>query len=739
MYSFKQYLLTRFLGATLVFLVLFYVVTSVLILPMYQDTVADIRHQVSAQNESKLMEQISAARGKISNYLNRTMHELKFLGLTAQREAEKESLFGVNQKFVNDLGLEYDINSNWYQNSSDNSNVVTVWGHLLDSDSQIRPQVLQHLQKYSPVFHEFETIMQLGERKQRAYMVGPEEGSYLRLTPWVDTGGEFDRLYPGHNDQDYWKFFFPGIVEKWKQAPDDFRITDKSNGITLTAPYEDAAGSGMIISLFQPLYDAHSQFDGVVAIDLNIACIVRFISNMKVGGEGVAMMINHDGQIISQSSSVMNRFKLHRHRTDSDKQDSSVRIMQSSLFDSSQYKFKEAFADAKHHGKLTPVACQQSCDESLYMLVESLPNRWIYDGNTVEQGHYDIVFLIPESDLFSLASHIDELISGAAVKTTVIVFTIALLVAAILIIIFIFAIRRLNRALLAVQTMATKIIENQYDLKPVHSQFYEMQDFANAFYMVGGRIRNYTDELVKEKERAEAANRAKSEFLSAMSHELRTPLNSVMGFAQILEVNLADSISETDRLYLQHILRGGSKLSELVDQVLNLEKIQDVDLEPEFAPVDIKAVIDIAINHVQPESMDHNIAVSSDIGQCESQELISDSVMLTLVMTNILKNAVKYNHQGGSVEVTCYVISDEHFRISIRDTGSGIPSDRQQDIFKPFERSGREALSIEGVGLGLTIVERIVDKLHGHVGFSSEENKGSTFWIDLPLIDPRLL
>lgn len=132
--------------------------------------------------------------------------------------------------------------------------MISVWGHLLEPGGRIKPDVLEHMAKYDSIFPLFHSLYRLGREKQWAYMVGPDQGSYLRLTPYVDMAGEFDKLYPGHNQVDFWDFFFPGIVDAWKRRPGDFRLREgEVPGTTFTQPYEDAAGSGIIISLFQPL------------------------------------------------------------------------------------------------------------------------------------------------------------------------------------------------------------------------------------------------------------------------------------------------------------------------------------------------------------------------------------------------------------------------------------------------------------------------------------------------------
>ncbi len=232
---------------------------------------------------------------------------------------------------------------------------------------------------------------------------------------------------------------------------------------------------------------------------------------------------------------------------------------------------------------------------------------------------------------------------------------------------------------------------------------------------------------------AEKANQVKSEFLSSMSHELRTPMNAILGFAQMLGFNSRESLTERQKKYVDHILRGGNHLLELIDQVLELNKIEVGKLKLEFDNESTREVIDESLNMVKPWAVSEGIEIIDLTAEQDLPVLWTDSTRLMQVLLNLLSNAIKYNRPEGSVTLSCDRISDRLLRINVRDTGIGIPLDKQEVLFKPFERLGREAGKIEGTGIGLTITRQIVDLLGGQVGFESEENTGSLFWVDIPL------
>jgi signal transduction histidine kinase/ActR/RegA family two-component response regulator len=251
------------------------------------------------------------------------------------------------------------------------------------------------------------------------------------------------------------------------------------------------------------------------------------------------------------------------------------------------------------------------------------------------------------------------------------------------------------------------------------------------------RSKELEHNLLEAKASAEAANAAKSEFLSSMSHELRTPMNAILGFAQMLEYNPKEPLTSTQKSYVDLILRGGNHLLELIDQVLELSKIETghLSLSVDYTPV--REVIDNSLNLIQLRADRENIKIIDQVGRDDLPLLWTDSTRLTQVLLNLLSNAVKYNRENGTVTLTCKEMPGRMLRISIADTGRGIPLEKQDLLFIPFERLDMEAGAIEGTGIGLTITKQIIELLGGHIGFESVEDKGSTFWVDVPMSEKQ--
>ena len=239
-----------------------------------------------------------------------------------------------------------------------------------------------------------------------------------------------------------------------------------------------------------------------------------------------------------------------------------------------------------------------------------------------------------------------------------------------------------------------------------------------------------TDDVLREAE-LRTASAAKSEFLSSMSHELRTPLNAVLGFAQLLERDRKQPLTERQQERLQHVLRGGEHLLRLIDDVLDLSRIEAGRVTISCEPVGLPEVLAEVATTLEPMAAGVQITLAVAPMSADLPRVVADRTRLAQILMNFGSNAIKYGKPGGhaTFEVTG---RDTSLRITVIDDGIGIPADQRAKLFEPFQRAGQETGPIEGTGIGLVISKRLAGLMNGSVGFSSEAGKGSRFWVEVP-------
>ncbi|MFW9266016.1 ATP-binding protein [Pseudomonas sp. NR3] len=228
------------------------------------------------------------------------------------------------------------------------------------------------------------------------------------------------------------------------------------------------------------------------------------------------------------------------------------------------------------------------------------------------------------------------------------------------------------------------------------------------------------------REEAESASRAKSEFLSRMSHELRTPLNSILGFAQLLDM---DSIAG-QRPQVSHILRAGQHLLALINEVLDIARIEAGRLPLNIEPIGLPAVLHEALTLVSPMAADAGIHLAELASLPEGSGVLADRQRLVQVLLNLLSNAIKYNQPGGEVRIEV-TAEAPHVSIAISDTGRGIAPELLDQLFKPFERLGADP-QIEGTGLGLSLSKSLLEMMQGSLQVRSDPGQGCCFTLRLP-------
>lgn len=249
--------------------------------------------------------------------------------------------------------------------------------------------------------------------------------------------------------------------------------------------------------------------------------------------------------------------------------------------------------------------------------------------------------------------------------------------------------------------------------------------------------RKEAEAAVLEQEAMAQANRAKSQFLSRVSHELRTPLNAVIGFAQLLLHDANARMAAGQRLHVEYILRAGQHLLEMINDILDLTRIESGDADLKTAPMRLGDVISDSLPMVLPQAEAMGVSVSVDVSRVERHLVLVEARRVKQVLINVLSNAVKYNRVGGQITVHGSIDELEPGRLvlSIADTGRGLNTAQMKNLFEPFNRLGADRLGIEGTGLGLVIARRLIEVMGGEIAVDSTEGVGTTVTLRLPLVE----
>jgi signal transduction histidine kinase/CheY-like chemotaxis protein len=229
------------------------------------------------------------------------------------------------------------------------------------------------------------------------------------------------------------------------------------------------------------------------------------------------------------------------------------------------------------------------------------------------------------------------------------------------------------------------------------------------------------------------ASAAKSEFVSRMSHELRTPLNVVLGFAQVLEMR--GSLATKDHEAVEQILKAGRHLLELINEVLDLSRIESGRMTMSAEAVEVADIAREAMDLIAPLAQERGVRLDADLGRGHCH-VTADRQRLKQVLLNLLSNGVKYNREGGEVTLSCVDGGEGRLRLCVADTGRGIPASLMDRLFEPFERLGADGGAVEGTGLGLALSQELVTLMGGTIGADSRDGEGSTFWVELAVADP---
>ena len=287
---------------------------------------------------------------------------------------------------------------------------------------------------------------------------------------------------------------------------------------------------------------------------------------------------------------------------------------------------------------------------------------------------------------------------------------------------------------ISVALNALKLGANDYVIKDENITETVLTAIANSLErkMLLDQNSRLIENLMKARDDAEKANKAKSDFLAKMSHDLKTPLNAILGYTELMIIDPDEPLDDGSVDSLNQIFKAGNHLLELINDILDLSAIEAGKLKVVIEKIDVISIIQESLVLIRPSAGKHSIKILDETKDMSPLLVLADSLRLKQVLLNLLSNGIKYNSIKGTLTIGLTGEGDR-VRINVRDTGLGIPQDKMETLFEKFNRLGAEKTTIEGTGIGLNICRNLIDLMSGSLNVESEMGKGSCFSISIPL------
>lgn len=518
-----------------------------------EDASKKIQNGLSEASREYLENYIETTTERTSLMLDRAFSELRILGELMQwaidhptENTQMGDVFSKMEPFQDKL--VYNEKANWQQNSSTEPAVVSVWGHLL-KDGVIKDDVARHIKNTAYLDMILPAIKNNGAKKLYMYMVGPREMSYLRLSPFVDMATEFDSVYPGHNEADFWDFFFPGLVESWQKWPDSGMKKDELKGkITITAPYEDAAGGGIIISSFHPLWsDNYSKFAGAAAMDFSLSQIVDLIKDVKLAKTGFAFFAQSQGNVLAVHEAGEKILGLTSSTGDDASQ--GVSLLNRNLGQSTQEdikSFKLPADDQIHMAHINLVGSSGTL-EKFVIVTKRMEPILSFDGKTVGDEHWTLGFIVSEKEIYEALIATQGRLKEEVKRTLISQVTVGVLTLLIVLLGVLLVAKRMTAGLIALAGAARKLRNKDYSVRVNINSLDEVGQLGDAFNSMAGEIEQYTmnlEKLVRDRtSELEEANNEISQLNERLKEE-NIRLGAEMAVAQQLQLMVLPKTEE---------------------------------------------------------------------------------------------------------------------------------------------------------------------------------------------------
>ncbi|MBB4234212.1 SpoIIE family protein phosphatase [Rhizobium esperanzae] len=416
------------------------------------------------------------------------------------------------------VSLSYDQNGRWSQNAPGSASVVSVWGYLLGPDDKPKADVESDIRTSAVLDLVAPSLMQHGASKLQMYYIGSKERPIFRTTPYTDQAQTFDRLYPGHNDANFWDFFFPGLYESWQGWAKDMKTRPVADDITQTAPYTDAITGKLIVSFFHPLWTADRQdVAGTAGADITLDQLAQTVENVKVAQSGFGFLAMSDGNVVAINSTGEKTLGL---RSASDASGTGVTGLERSLKGSSQPAIAKLALDREQG--IQHLLLQQDGSEVPYIaIVKKLPATNLWSSGPVRQEAMSLGVVVPEREieasLYAAQAKISE-----ATNRIVLYQILAILMSLLIVTIAVFAAsKRITSGISALAGAAKRIQAKDYSVRVAITSKDEVGEAGEAFNRMAEEISYHTENLEQLVEERTAQIEDAKEEISTLNAQLQ--------------------------------------------------------------------------------------------------------------------------------------------------------------------------------------------------------------------------